>query len=372
MTGLLRDLMHTRADSLHAPDLDVAAMVRAGDRTVRRRRTAVVGGLAALTVAAAVALPSLLPSDRARESTTVAGALAAHDPVWAVGSTLHVGGSTIDAGAPVVALIASSAGVAYTDAEGGVWSVTDAGAPARVGAVVRAADARLVADGSLVAWVELDDAGVPVYAVLDQATGTGVTRDSLAARAGMGLAIGARDAAVVFAVDDGEVYLRDSRGLVAWDPATGGQRELGDAVALKVDDVEDGQLAQAMAAADDGGRIHQVGPALGRGEPLPIRAIIDLSPDARHLIGEDAADRAVVVDTATGESRVPTVEGYASVAGYAWVDADTFVALGLGDDWSSTPVDLLTCDLGAACAVAVEDAGTLDGGLVVPFGRAMR
>ena len=47
MTGLLKDVMHDRADSLDAPDLDVAAMLRDGDRQVRRRLTGVVGAAAA-------------------------------------------------------------------------------------------------------------------------------------------------------------------------------------------------------------------------------------------------------------------------------------------------------------------------------------
>ena len=43
MTGRLKDVMHDRADSLDAPDLDVAAMVRDGDRRVARRRTRTAG-----------------------------------------------------------------------------------------------------------------------------------------------------------------------------------------------------------------------------------------------------------------------------------------------------------------------------------------
>ncbi|WP_248581442.1 hypothetical protein [Nocardioides sp. InS609-2] len=66
MTGLLSDLMHDRADTLAAPELDLDALMRDGQRRVVRRRTAFVGGGAALAVVAVVAgltAPGLLFTD---------------------------------------------------------------------------------------------------------------------------------------------------------------------------------------------------------------------------------------------------------------------------------------------------------------------
>ena len=47
MTELLKDMMHDRADSLGAPDLDVLAMVREGNRRVHAgaMRSSVPGSL---------------------------------------------------------------------------------------------------------------------------------------------------------------------------------------------------------------------------------------------------------------------------------------------------------------------------------------
>ena len=53
MTGLLSDVMHERAEGLERTAIDVAGIVREGDRRVRRRRTAVLGGAAALALAVA-------------------------------------------------------------------------------------------------------------------------------------------------------------------------------------------------------------------------------------------------------------------------------------------------------------------------------
>ncbi len=372
MTDLLKKAMHDRADSLAPPVLDVAAIVSTVERRVRRRRTAAAGCVAALAVAAAVAGPSLLTSpDRAVESPSFASTPAALDPVWASGSTIHVADRTLEVDDPVLAMATSTAGVVWSDASGAVWSAVGDTAPTRMGTTVRPQTPRLASDESLVAWLERDEAELPVYAVLDQTTGR-VTRSNLSARAGMNLNPDDVDPAVVYAVDGQEVYLRDQRGLVAWNPTTDAQRVLGDPVALALYDVEDRYLAHGLPQADGGERSIQVGRTLGDGETLDVRDAVDLSPDGAHLLAENRDGVVVVADTVTGELVTPTAPGYAHVAGYHWVDDDTFLALGLvAGDWASGPADVLSCEVDGGCSVVVEAAGSIADGLVVAIGTPM-
>ena len=162
MTGLLKDVMHDRADSLDPPELDVAAMVRDGERRAARRRAA-LGGLAGLAAAAAavvaVGAPSLWPSGTRTATTTsespFAAAFDAHEPAYALGATVHVDGRTFDVGRDVVAMVQSDAGVVFTDREGAVWAADGDGAPLEVGRT-HARHPSLETDGSLVAWTERD------------------------------------------------------------------------------------------------------------------------------------------------------------------------------------------------------------------------
>ena len=100
MTELLKDLMHDRADTLGAPDLDVQGIVREGHRRVHRRRTAVVGAGVAAAVVAAIAVPTLLPeaSQRATEEPTLSAAFTAREASYAIGSEVHIDGLTFDVG----------------------------------------------------------------------------------------------------------------------------------------------------------------------------------------------------------------------------------------------------------------------------------
>ena len=124
MTGLLSDLMHDRADSLERAHFDVDGMVATGDRRVHRRRTAVVGGVAALAVAAGVLAPQVLGGGGG--PTAVDGDLVAafgtHSPSYAVGSAITIDGQTFDVGRKVRAYVQTDRGVVFSDADGKVWA----------------------------------------------------------------------------------------------------------------------------------------------------------------------------------------------------------------------------------------------------------
>jgi hypothetical protein len=372
VTGLLKDVMHDRADSLDAPALALAAMVRDGDRRVAHRRGAAGLGLAAAAAAVvAFGLPAVWPGDgtRAVEESPFAAAFRAHAPAYARGSTVHVDGRTFDVGHEVFALVQSSAGVVFTDPEGTVWASDGSGAPAEVGRT-HATHPSLEADGSLVAWTERDG-DLPVYAVLDQATGTGVVRSSLSATSGMGRLRDDPDPALVYAVDGGTVYVRDSRGLVAWDPATDAQRVVGPAGGFTVDDVKAGMIAHSTDAGRSGQATYRVGPALGEGTVLDAWNGFALSPDGRWLIGESDPDEAAVYDTTTGRATDARVDGYSFFVGYGWADEDTYVGLGLNKPYDAASVDLLSCDVGGGCTVTASGIGTVEDGVVVPLGTSM-
>lgn len=366
MTGLLKDLMHEHADALAAPDLDVDAMVREGGRRVGRRRTTLVGGCAAVAVAAAVALPSVLSS--APEGTTdpLTGTFGAQDPVYAVGATLHVGGREVVLPTAVRSLVQTDHGVVHADRTGAVWSTTADGSQ-QVGTADRRFP-QLVADGSLAAWVDTA-ADVPAFSVLDQTTGE-VVSSALGNTSSMGTVRDEAEPAVVYALDGDVLYLRDPRGAVAWNHRTDDQRVLGDADGFTIDDVQGGQIAYQPAVQDSATPDYRVGPDLTSGRRLAAWSAFALSPGATYLLGEDEPDRATLFVVATGEAIDALPDGYAFFAGYGWVDDDTYVGIGLNKPWERTPVDLLTCDVAGACTVTAEAVGTLEDGLVLPFGEA--
>ena len=82
MTGQLRSTLHDRAADLEIWDADLSSIVRDGNRRLRRRRTALVSGVAALALVAggtalglrdrhATAEPA--PSDTTTKPITYAG-----------------------------------------------------------------------------------------------------------------------------------------------------------------------------------------------------------------------------------------------------------------------------------------------------------
>ncbi len=367
MNGLLNDLMHDRADALPAPDLDVDAMVRDGQRRVTRRRTALVGGGAAAAVLAALALPQLLPTAAPPKATdTFASALASHQPAYALGTSLHVDGLTVEVPTAPKAMVQTDRGVVYADDAGVVWSTTSDGT-LEVGTTDRRSP-HLVTDGPRAGWV--DTAGdLPVFAVLDQTTG-GVTSSPLRNVASTGTQRNQAGSAVVYALDGDVLYVRDPRGVVAWNHRTDDQRVLGDADRFDIDDVQDGRIAYQPREMGGTAQPYRVGPDLTTGRQLEAWTGFALSPSATYLLGEDDPDRAKVFDVATGEVIDAVPDGYAFFAGYAWLDDDTYVGIGLNKPWETTPVDMLTCDVGGACTVAADAIGTIDGGVVLPLGEA--
>lgn len=309
MTGLLKDLMHDRADILDAPDLDLGSITAAGDRRLRRRRTTFAGSLVAAAVAAGLALPALLPGDggdgvdRVTDGTDATPAALS----WITGSTLHrVGQPDIELGADVRAWVWAGDAVVYTDADRGVhvWQDGETRAIGTIAPGLADDDAELVADESSVAWID-ERLHLTLHDVASGETRS-VELDQ------------ARTRARVTALDAGTVYATDDRGVITW--AIGADQRLqvldGDEVVL---DAESGTIVRRTE--DGSGRV--TGP--GRSITFTMDSFANLSPDGT-LVTAESNDEGVILDTATG-ARIDVASGHEWSLPYQWLDDGTVAVL---------------------------------------------
>lgn len=362
MTEKLKTLMDRAAD-LDFDAVDLAAIVESGDRAVRRRRTSVLGGVAALALAAGGVAVVLGGGDTAKDPGPADGAPAT-GVSWVVGDTLHTPSASYDLGRKAEAYVRTRVGYAFLvddGTEGTVYSLVD-GKVERLGAGV-SGEPSLVGDenGSVVGWVDRSG-DVPAYVTVDLATGERQRHDD---HLDASMAGGEPPhLAWIFAIDDGTAYWLDLRGTVATDLATGesdviaapGHRGwIGDVTAgLRVGLVEhDGSPADLgtdlrdrdgtvlLPAADD--RFYGV-----------------VSPDGRWVTTADGT----VVEVATGEEHpVAGAERADSVFVYDWWDDDTAVVLAERDGG----VELQTCEVpSGSCSTVTTIDGTDQ--LVLPVG----
>ena len=371
MNQPVRDLMTERADRLDAPDLDVAAIMRDGSQRLRRRRARLggaAGALVACGVVAATAVPGLLPSspEATRAELSFASAFAERHPSYAVGSTVHLDGREFTVPTPVHAMVQTTAGIVYSDRDGDVWSAPGDSPAEKVG-TTDPEWPRLAVDGATAAWAEESSSGA-TFVVLDQASGA-TTR--IAAEGG------AVDDPQALAVDGDDLYVRDGRGLVRVDLTTRAAEVVSDWHGdLEVVDVEQGQIAHVALQEV---RNHEVvrseagfvSATIGEGTKVEAWTMVDLSDDGAHLLGETEPDTFAVFDVATGTHELISSPDHEFLIGYRWLDADTYLALGMNPPYDSRSVDLLQCDLDGGCTVAAEAIGSFDGGVVLPLGQSM-
>jgi hypothetical protein len=376
MTGLLKDVMHDRADSLDAPDLDVAAMLRDGDRQVRRRLTGVVGAAAAsLVVVAGIAVPTLLSDDS--RGPDVATPVVSYQLAYAVGSTIHDGSRTVETDLAISALVQAPSGYVVADRQGRVHAVVG-GESQQVGRLADPDRGRMVSDDDVVAWVDAADAGT--LSVLDLATGDRVDvpvadlpGEPVSPSPG---SVDSADADIV-AVDGRTVYVPDARGVLAWDALDGEDPVLlpaPDGVDVQVLQVEDGEILQVARSFEpqelDGSttmvQVEELrsGPSLLDTRGLPGTGGA-LSPDGQRAVlytrvspPDGVSYYTTVVGEVGGDTWTPVApQPYDSVLGYQWLDADTFAASAWTAINTSPREDLLTCDASTAtCDVTLRDA----------------
>lgn len=382
MTGLLKEVMDDRADSLEAPDLDVAAMVRDGDRRLVRRHRALAGGLvAASLVVAGLASPWLRPGGDRDQDT--AAPVHSYDIAYAVGSTIHDGPRTVETDVRISALVQGVSGYVVADRQRRVHTVVD-GKTTLVGRLVETDRGRIVSDDDVVAWVDVADGGT--LSVLDLATGE---RADVPVDAWPGEPVAMDPGRVggggahIAAVDGRTVYVADARGVMAWDALEGDDPVLlpaPDGEEVEVMQVQDGQIlhvARSFEPREDNGSTTMVqvedlrtGPDLQDGRSLPGTGG-RLSPDGRLVAltdresrrGSPSYDTTTVGDVA-GDTWAPvTPPGYDSVTAYRWLDAGTFAAVAWWATAHDTQEDLLSCEARTgSCTVAV--SGLPDGAVV--------
>lgn len=355
MTGLLNDVMHERAESLETAPPNVAAIIRAGERRVTRRRTAWVGGGVAAGLAIAAIAPLALGGDGpSTRGIAPAASFAEGQVVYSLGSTIHAGPQKIEAERDVFTLATTDRGVVFSDEPGQVWSSTG-GAPTRVGQS-GGEGVELVGGDDLAAWLDTS-AGTATFTVLDQGSGE-IHRLPAQGEPGDG----ERGATVaVDAIDGDTVYVHDDRGPIAWEPASGETTVLKTVPGELVDvyDVEDGVFAYDVSDGRDTGTgmdeeepQQRVGRSLTDGVGVEIWNA-RISPDGAHLISE-VADENVIVDTATGRRLPFDNQGYSFLVGYHWLDDETYAAIAFRSNSDPQP-ELLRCDLQSGdCEVAVD------------------
>lgn len=363
MTGQLRTTMQRHAETLEAPSLDLDAIMAAG-RSRSRRRTAIVGGVAAAAMVAGGAV-FLGVAGNGNDSTAAEFAdVGGTSFSYAVGSVIHSGDTTTDMGVAVSAYVQTSTGVVFADPEHRVF-VVDKAAPRQIGTVTDGT--ALVADdaGSTVAWVDGNDLKVFRLGQPDLRSVPVQQPDS-------------GEHAAIRAISDGFVWFWDARGTMAYDVRAQQVRHvLGlDGYQAVQDVAQHRLLAQTDGSSGSGGMavvdLNVDGASAPKQAQVPNVYSGDLSPDGRRWFTEDA-DQFSVYDSVTGRRRDPPHPGFAFAAPYRWLDDDTIAVLALATvrNPGQVPVSLLTCHVSTNdCTVTARDIGT-SSQIAIPVGRSI-
>ncbi len=382
MTRLLSDVLRERADSAPGPQVDLDAIIGAGDRRLRRSRVST--GLAAAAVAAVVAgssfvLPGLVAQEKDAPVAGAASPFVERRAGYAADGVIHWGDETFAVGAPVVSYVQTDDGFVLTNRKGDVF-LFDGTDSQRIGFT---SNGRVRADdtGSLVAWVDRAEDGRTQYVVYD--TGSMTERARVDDTAAGPSREPTDQGAEVFAVDDGSAYWRTAEGLVRYDVAAGGITLLADheppadpsakePVAYAIEDVAEGRIAYLVDAGQ--GASMKVADEIDVSAPTLANASNGvLSPDGRFL-GVEEDDNIAVYDTRTGTDLTPDLGRYPFAVVTGWVDDETAMVFAI-KDLAAEPYafDLLTCDVptGACDVVTQGDVPTDSESFVIPVGDPM-
>lgn len=385
MTRTLNDVMREQADARATPYFDTDAIVSAGNRRLRRTRAA-VGALAVAAVTlTAVGLPQLLDGAGttgadglvAGQGREAVGAFAERRPTYAVDDLIYYGKTQIDVAEKIGSFVQTDDGFVYATDDGKVHladadTTEEIGHTSRDGLYLKADDT-----GSLVTWVEFTEGEAPALVAYDTAKRQEALRTEEGTKPGM-TAFRDTDSVYVYAVDDGTVYWRNARGLVATDVASRTSTVLDkDANPFQIADVANGRFAHQVLEPEGGDTRIRVSTDLHHpAQPLPTGYDSGyLSPSARYVV-TDEQDEMAVYDTATREDVTPNVPGYRFAAGYAWLDDQTLTVIGLEGAHGVQPIDILQCAVPAGdCAVVADDVTTYDSSrpirLALPVGERL-
>jgi hypothetical protein len=387
MTGQLRTTLREHADDLVPLDLDLEAIVRDGNRSLRRRRTTLAaGGAAVALIAAGTALglhgrgttAEPAPSDQGAKPLT-----------YAVGSVIHTGDGTIDVGRQVVSMVQTARGFVFSDPHHDVYEEKD-GDVQQIGHLATARS-RLVTgdDGLVTTWWDghLIHLWPLAFAEGNRSTISpeGMSPDPAPPTSGQ-----PDRAPSVEALSDGHLWVWDGRGTKVvevrptagtafWpdsglpDPGTV-QDAAGDRILVRVGNGLAVVRANLRPLDPAGIRSWEPGTDLtGVRAQVPDISSGDLSPDGSHWFTQDA-DQFAVFDSRTGERQDVEFKdlGFQFAAPYQWLDDDTIAALALPRATTDAqPISLLTCHVSTnACSVTAADIGT-DADVALPVGQPL-
>jgi hypothetical protein len=348
MTDLLKTTLSEQAASAEPPDLDLDAVVAAGDRRIRRRRVVSVVGTALVTLA--VLAGGLTAARLVSPDDPPVATFAERRPTYAVGSEIHYGADVLSV-APykISAFVQTDAGFVFVTEERGVFVA--------IGERVRrikpdGTTTLLTADhrGSLVGWVEThnDNADSVVYdvAARRELVRTAIGNDF---PPGGSIAISPR----VVAIDGNYAYFGTLDGLYRWDVKANQGELVADVPPNAIRTVSNGQMVyqQPLTQPSTGLRL-AVGPApsdtSGR-KFIGTEAL--LSPDARylltapdHFVSSDVAwDDMRLFDVKTGEMLSLRRHDHEHLIPGQWLDNTTFSLAAYRRSSDRGAVDLLIC-----------------------------
>jgi hypothetical protein len=392
MTGQLRTTLHTRADELGPLDLDLDAIVRGGNRRLRRRRTALAAGGAALALVAAGTAFGL--HGRGATAEPAPADQDAKPLTYAVGSVIHTGDGTIDVGEKVVSFVQTHWGFVFSTSDHRLHQVRDG----QVEPITTfdghlsqlAGSTPLVTgdDGMLTAWWD----GERIQTWPGYRSGDGMV-DAFDKTNSFNAASSwpSSDPPRIQAVSDGHLWFWDGQdpwiaevrpmtSTAGWkDTNPPGSGTVVDAAGERVLVNLGGGMAVTRAnlrPLDRAGiATWQPGGDLANLDvQVPNVSSGDLSPDGSHWFTQDA-DQFAVFDSATGERQDPAYKdlGFEFAAPYQWLGNDTIAALALPKATSDPqPISLLTCHVSTNdCVVTARDIGDA-ADVALPIGQSLQ
>ena len=373
MSDLVKDVLRERAE-VGPAHVDLADIMRQGDRRIRRRRlvTAACAAGTAVVLAATLMAPRVFDSSQP-PADRLPARFAEPRLLYAVGgdggTRIHYGDAVIETEVPVDAFVATDYGFVLTTATGNVW-FTDGEDSDQIGEAVLGGGqlhslVQVDDREPFAAWIEAEDEAdgeqVPELVVYDTHQ-----RREVARVAASETAVDSDPKAVV-AVDGGAVYWHDGESLVRYEVATGESTVLAGSGEAWIWDVADGFILHRLPMMKPLENV--LGRTIGSGRRLTgISPWAELSPDARY-----ALDGSRVIDTRTNRTvqlQLPArYPDDSSVTAAGWSGNRTFI---LRKEASQDvengiiPVAILTCRLPSGTCVKALETPVTDPGPVLP------
>jgi hypothetical protein len=376
MTGDLRTTLNTRADALDTWDVDLDAIVRAGDRRLRRRRAALAGGVAGV-LAAVVGMSALVAHDHI--SRPLPADQDAKPLTYAVGSVIHTGTGPVDVGIKVESMVQTTHGFVFSGPDQKVYEEED-GDVQQIGHLANSHTHLVVGDDGLVTgwW---DGSRIQTWPGRNGRTNSFAVADHWSAESPPS----------VRAISDAHLWFWNGQktaiaevepftSSMVWFVSGAGQASTiqdvsGNAALVRAGHEGPGHEGVGLAVIGTdlqaaGGVTWPDGVSPTTAQPQ-VRDISSghLAPDGRHWFTQDN-DEFAVFDSATGQRQDPAHPGFAFAAPYQWLGNDTMAVLALKGMSDHESISLLTCHVSTNdCEVTAEDIGYFDE-VAIPAGEA--